>query len=191
MSCSALPELWEPAARPTAVGRFDARVVDIFYEGLEATRIDFAELRDGPCRSPAEHEGYRTVLLLGTTGAGKTTVVRQLLGTDPETERFPSTSTAKTTVADTELITAEEGPYRAVVTFVPRDEVIDYLTENVSEAALAAFRKRSDDEIRRRLLDHINQRFRFSYVLGRGIAVADDDDLADDDDRRRVRRHRP
>ena len=85
-------------------------------------------------------DGYRTVLLLGTTGAGKTTVVRQLLGTDPATERFPSTSTAKTTVADTELITTDDDIYRAVVTFVPRDEVIDYLTENVSEAALAAYR---------------------------------------------------
>ncbi len=41
------------------------------------------------------------MLLLGTTGAGKTTLVRQFLGTDPATERFPSTSTAKTTVADT------------------------------------------------------------------------------------------
>lgn len=176
------PELWEATARPAAVGRFDARVLDIFYEGLEAVEVDYAELRDDRLPLPGEDEGYRTVLLLGTTGAGKTTVVRQLLGTDPATERFPSTSTAKTTVADTELITTDEDIYRAVVTFVPRDEVIDYLTENVSEAALAAFRKRPDDEIRRRLLDHINQRFRFSYVLGRGIAPADDDDRVDDED---------
>ena len=176
------PELWEATARPTAVGRFDARIVDIFYEGLEAVEVDFAELRDMVLPLPGEDDGYRTVLLLGTTGAGKTTVVRQLLGTNPASERFPSTSTAKTTVADTELITTDDETYRAVVTFVPRDEAIDYLTENVSEAALAAFRKRSDDEIRRRLLDHINQRFRFSYVLGRGIAPADDDDLVDDED---------
>ena len=176
------PELWEATARPAAVGRFDARIVDIFYEGLEAVEVDFAELRDDRLPLPGEDQGYRTVLLLGTTGAGKTTVVRQLLGTDPATERFPSTSTAKTTVADTELITTDEGNYRAVVTFVPRDEVIDYLTENVSEAAMAAFRKRPDDEIRRRLLDHVNQRFRFSYVLGRGIAPADDDDRVDDEE---------
>lgn len=176
------PELWEATARPAAAGRFDARIIDIFYEGLEAVEVDFAELRGALLPLPGEEEGYRTVLLLGTTGAGKTTVVRQLLGTDPATERFPSTSTAKTTVADTELITTDDDTYRAVVTFVPRDEVIDYLTENVSEAALAAFRKRSEDEIRRRLLDHINQRFRFSYVLGRGTATATGDDLADDED---------
>lgn len=176
------PELWEVTARPVALGRFDGRVVDIFYDGLEAIEVDFAALREEFVPLPGADDGYRTVLLLGTTGAGKTTVVRQILATDPATERFPSTSTAKTTVADTELVTTENGSYRAVVTFVPRDEVIDYLTENVSEAALAALRGRPDDEIRRRLLDHVNQRFRFSYVLGRGIAPADDLDFADDDD---------
>jgi hypothetical protein len=174
-------ELWEPAARATAVGRFDPRVIDIFYDGLEATRTDFAALRQSMVPLPSASNGYRTVLLLGTTGAGKTTVVRQLLGTDPETERFPSTSTAKTTVADTELIITGERAYRAVVTFTPRDEVIDYLTENVSAAALAAFRGRKDDEVTRRILDHVNQRFRFSYVLGRGSAADDDDDIVDDE----------
>ncbi|MFC5765431.1 ATP-binding protein, partial [Actinacidiphila bryophytorum] len=176
------PELWEVTARPNAQGRFDDRVVDIFYEGLESSQVDFAQLRQELLPLPSGDDGYRKVLLLGTTGAGKTTVVRQILGTDPTTERFPSTSTAKTTVADTELIATEHGPYRAVVTFVPRDEVIDYLTENVSEAALAALRKRSDEEIRRRLLDHVNQRFRFSYILGRGVASDDDLDLADEDE---------
>jgi hypothetical protein len=40
---------------------------------------------------------------LGTTGAGKTTVVRQLIGTDPNRERFPSTATAMTTIHDAEI----------------------------------------------------------------------------------------
>ncbi|MGO9278665.1 MAG: hypothetical protein ACLP3Q_14205 [Streptosporangiaceae bacterium] len=173
-------ELWEPASRAMAAGRFDSRVIDIFYEGLEATRVDFPALRESLIPLPAASDGYRTVLLLGTTGAGKTTVVRQLLGTDPVTERFPSTSTAKTTVADTELIITDDGLYQAAVTFAQRDEVIDYLTENVSAAALAAFRGRKDDEITRRLLDHVDQRFRFSHVLGRGSA-GDDDDIVDDE----------
>lgn len=176
------PGLWEVSSRVSAEGKFDARVVDIFYDGLEATAVDFSELRDSHLPLPGVEDGYRTVLLLGTTGAGKTTIVRQILGTDPVSERFPSTSTAKTTVADTELIATESGPYRAVVTFIPRDEVIDYLSENVSEAALAAFRSRSDDEIRRRLLDHVNQRYRLSYVLGRGSATVDAQDLVEDDE---------
>jgi hypothetical protein len=39
---------------------------------------------------PGADSGYRRVLLLGTTGAGKTTVIRQFLGTDPLKDRFPS-----------------------------------------------------------------------------------------------------
>lgn len=174
------PALWEPMARVGAEGRFDSRVIEIFYEGLEAAQIDFADLREQLLPLPNAEDGYRKVLLLGTTGAGKTTVVRQILGTDPDTERFPSTSTAKTTVADTELITTVGEIYRAAVTFAPRDEVIDYLTENVSEAALAAFNGKPDADIARRLLDHVNQRFRFSYVLGH-LTATDSDDVVDED----------
>ncbi len=176
-------ELWEPSARSGAESRFDARVLDIFYDGIEPVRLDSAAVRDEFLPLPGPEKDYRSVLMLGTTGAGKTTLVRQLLGTDPATERFPSTSTAKTTVADTELIFDPSLEFRAVVTFVGRDEVVDYLTECVSEAALAVFRQAGDREIYRRLLDHPNQRFRFSYILGRfGSEAANDDDLDDDDE---------
>jgi hypothetical protein len=173
------PEAWEPAARGSLQAQFDGRVLDIFYDGVESSSHDPEAFRDSMLPLPDADSEYRSVLMLGTTGAGKTTLVRQILGTDPETERFPSTSTAKTTVADTELIFRPNEPFRAVVTFVGRDEVVDYLAECVSEAALAIFRGASEAEQRRRLLDHPNQRFRFSYILGRA-PVPDDDD--DDDD---------
>ncbi|MFI7356538.1 hypothetical protein ACIBTP_21655 [Streptomyces avidinii] len=174
--------LWDPRSRQQAAGLFDGRVVDVFYEDLEAGRTDFRTIRDDLLALPGAAEGYKHVLLVGTTGAGKTTVVRQLLGTDPETERFPSTSTAKTTVADTEIVLTEAGPYRAAVTFAGRDEVIDHLAENVSAAALALFQGKSEEDALRRLVDHVNQRFRFSYVLGRPELPADDDLLDDEDD---------
>jgi GTPase SAR1 family protein len=175
-------ELWDLAARTGAASRFDARVLEIFYDGIEPQRLDGAAVREEFVPLPGPEKDYRRVLMLGTTGAGKTTLVRQLLGTDPATERFPSTSTAKTTVADTELIFDPSPQFRAVVTFVGRDEVVDYLTECVSEAALAVFRQAGDREVYRRLLDHPNQRFRFSYILGRfGTEAANDDDVDDDD----------
>lgn len=177
-------ELWEPAARDALSSRFDARALDIFYDRVEPKSHDPEALRDELLPLPDADQDYRSVLTLGTTGAGKATLVRQLLGADPETERFPSTSTAKTTVADTELIFDPSPIYRAAVTFIGRDEIIDYLTECASEAALAVFRDAPDAEARRRLLDHPNQRFRFSYILGRGATAdndLDDDDLDDDD----------
>jgi hypothetical protein len=172
-------EFWSYSARGTAAGRFDPRVVAAFFDGMEPLGEEpSAALRDREIPLPTVNDGYRQVLLLGTTGAGKTTLVRQLLGTDPVKDRFPSTSTAKTTVADTEIVVAE-GEFRAVVTFFPRDEVVDHLVDCASKAALAAFRGADDREIRRALLDHENQRFRFSYVLGRSRDAVSADGASD------------
>jgi ABC-type glutathione transport system ATPase component len=94
---------------------------------------------------PGKDDGYTTVQLIGTTGAGKTTLVRQLLGTHPKRERFPSTSAAKTTVSDFEVILAS-GPFRAVVSFLPRERVRQYIMECVIAAVAARVEGTSEDE---------------------------------------------
>ena len=143
---------------------------------------DFAALREAVIALPESGpDGYRWVFFLGTTGAGKTTLVRQLIGTDPLKERFPSTATAKTTIHDTEIVVAD-GDWRAVVTFASSDEVREHLNECISAAVLAAAKGADDAEVLRRLLNHVNQRFRFNYVLGNGPAVAPRNSDFDDDD---------
>ena len=175
----ASPQLWDLGAREQALGLFDPRVVDIFFYKLEGGETDFLALRDGMIALPSSQSSdYRRALFLGTTGAGKTTLLRQLMGTDPAKERFPSTSTAKTTVHETEVI-LQEGPYCAVVTFFPMEDVREHLKECVSAAVLAAYRNESESDQMRRLLTHINQRFRFNYVLGNG-PVKDTSDFDDD-----------
>lgn len=143
------------------------------------------DLRDSVVPLPSREDGYHRVLMLGTTGAGKTTVVRQLLGTHPKTERFPSTSTAKTTVADTEIIPVDEPEFRAAVTFLSRDEVEEFLLQNVDVACREIVDGADDARVFQKLLDHEGQRFRLSYMLGRPVVedddVIDDDDLIDDD----------
>ena len=173
---------WTLAAKSEAEKRFHLRVVEIFYHGMMPDENDFGAIRESILPLPTTVDSdYRRALLLGTTGAGKTTLLRQLIGTDPESERFPSTSTAKTTVHETEVILAD-GPYRAAVTFFPMDEVREHLNECISEAVLAAYRNDSDAEVLRKLLMHVNQRFRFNYVLGNGFQTqAVDDDDEDED----------
>lgn len=162
------PRFHDPAARANAGEQFDSRIVDIFYDKMVPEERDFATLREEVIPLPeSAPNGYRRVLFLGTTGAGKTTLVRQLIGTDPAKERFPSTSTAKTTTHDTEIVLAD-GDWQAVVTFASTDEVREHLNECVSAAVLAAAKGASDAEVLRRLLNHVNQRFRFNYVLGNG-----------------------
>lgn len=172
------------AARAEAERRFGKRIVDIFFYKMVPEETDYRAIRNDFIRLPdSKNDDYRCVLLLGTTGAGKTTLVRQLIGTDPQTERFPSISTAKATIHDIEIVTAP-APWRAIVTFASIDEVREYLTECVSAAVLAAWRRAPDSEILRRLLDHVNQRFRFSYVLGNGpqMHVSDFDDADEEEE---------
>ena len=176
------PKYHDAAARAEAERRFDTRVVDIFFDKMIPEETDFAALREAVIALPESGpDGFRRVLFLGTTGAGKTTLVRQLIGTDPVKERFPSTSTAKTTIHDIEIVLAE-GDWRAVVTFASSDEVREYLNECISTTVLAAARGADDAEVLRHLLNHVNQRFRFSYVLGNGPNVAPCSSDFDDDE---------
>jgi hypothetical protein len=175
----ASPQLWDLGAREQALALFDARVVDIFFYKLEGGETDFLALRGGVIALPSSQSSdYRSALFLGTTGAGKTTLLRQIMGTDPAKERFPSTSTAKTTVHETEVV-LQEGLFSAVVTFFPMEDVREHLKECVSAAVLAAYRSESDSDQMRRLLTHVNQRFRFNYILGNG-PVKDTSDFDND-----------
>ncbi len=173
---------WNAAARAEAERRYNQRVVEIFFHGMQPEETNYSGIRDEFISlSSSSNSDYRTALLLGTTGAGKTTLLRQIIGTDPTTERFPSTSTAKTTVHDTEVLLAE-GPYRAIVTFSPMEEVREHLNECISEAVLAAYQGENDHDVLRKLLNHVNQRFRFNYVLGNGVAIDSGADNDDDDE---------
>jgi hypothetical protein len=175
----ASPQLWDLSAREQALGLFDPLIVDIFFYKLEGGETDFLALRDGVIALPSSQSSdYRRALFLGTTGAGKTTLLRQLMGTDPVKERFPAPSRGKTTVHETEVV-LQDGPYTAAVTFFPMGDVREHLKECVSAAVLAAYRKESDAEQMRRLLQHVNQRFRFNHVLGNG-PIKETDDFDDD-----------
>src|SRR5437879_11461054 len=84
--------LWTSAARENAKRFYENRVVDAFYDNLTPTEQDFWGMRERiiPLSTSDVDYDYTRVLFVGTTGAGKTTVVRQLIGTNPRTERFPS-----------------------------------------------------------------------------------------------------
>jgi len=156
---------WSIARRSEALTHFDIRVVDAFYDEVEPAIQDSRALRQSLLPLPGRDEGYSRVLLVGTTGAGKTSLVRHLIGTDPDEDRFPSTSTAKTTIADTEVVIAP-GPYRAAVTFFSEADTRIGIEECIFNACAAVLNEDSDERIVERLLNHPDQRLRLSYVLG-------------------------
>ena len=170
---------WNIAERSRAEGRFDNLVVRAFYEPMESPdAVDLAAVRQKAIPLPSRDDGYSRVLFMGTTGAGKTSLLRQLIGSHPEKDRFPSTSTGKTTIADIEVIT-QPGDFDGVVTFFPRRLIQTYVAESVLEACRTAWRNEPDEQLIRDLLNHKDQRFRLSYLLGSwdsGAEHANDDE---------------
>lgn len=176
------PEWWSPAARERAELKFDHRVVGAFFDDLAPEATDAWASRDRVIPLPDAAQGYAKLLMIGTTGAGKTTIVRQLLGTDPDSERFPSTSAAKTTICDIEVV-LRPGEFNAVVAFMPKDQVRQYISDCVSAAASRHIQRAGRAEVSRRFLEHTDQHFRLRYVLGTPLRPAtDSDELVDEED---------
>lgn len=173
---------WNLGARSRAASKYAEPIVAAFYDHLSPEQRDGWTERERILPLPSKEDGYAKVLFVGTTGAGKTTVVRQLLGTDPVDERFPSTSAAKTTICDIEIIVGGEN-FRAAVSFIPRDQVRHFIMECVSAAVSAHLENGQQSEFVRRFMEHSEQKFRLSYVLGalNPSKSRDEVELSDDD----------
>ena len=171
-------DFWTPTAKAKAETMFNQKVVNAFYDNFLPATQDAWALRDQVIPLPGREDGYARARFLGTTGAGKTTLLRQVIGIDPKKERFPSTSTAKTTVCDIEVVIAP-GPFKAVITFFPREHVRLHIEEcALSAAAAIVFEKGGTATAASRLLEHSEQRFRLSYLLGN--VRRDEEELSDD-----------
>jgi hypothetical protein len=176
--------------------KFSNIIVEAFYDDIENVAGNNWELRERYLPLPTAEDGYAKVLFVGTTGAGKTSLLRHLIGSDPDKDRFPSTSTAKTTIADTEIIMAD-APYRAVITFFSEASVRTNIHECLVEACLKTKAEldkalvgdgkaeADDSKIVNSLLNHPAQRFRLGYILGLWnprINEGDEDEDEGDDD---------
>ena len=156
---------WNAGKRADAERSFSKAIVDAFYDEMQAGREDPEALREELITLPNADDGYSRVLFVGTTGAGKTSLLRQLIDSDPEEDRFPSTAPAKTTIADIEIVQSE-GPYQAVVTFFTEFQIQASVEECIADACSAAREGAPDDRVAERFLNHRDQKFRLSYILG-------------------------
>ena len=156
---------WSAERRAEAARRFDNVIVSIFFDEIEVGEEEPGDLRERHIKLPSLEDGYSRVMLVGTTGAGKTTLLRHLIGSDHTNDRFPSTSTARTTTSDIEIVTSD-GLFEAVLTFTSEHEARRLIDECLEEACLCAVQAEDDGRIADALLSHREQRFRLSYILG-------------------------
>ncbi|RUW94394.1 hypothetical protein [Mesorhizobium sp. M7A.F.Ca.US.010.02.1.1] len=171
--------LWSLGAKLEAAKRYDARVVEIFFSEIEPRGGSARQLRDRFLPLPSRDEGYARVLLMGVPGAGKTTLVRQLIGTNPKTERFPSTSVNRTTTFPTE-VALRDGPYEGAVTFMSEHETRFEIEESLSAAFIEAIGGNTK-QVARAFLEKSDMRFRLKYLLGEHGAEQAEADPYDDD----------
>lgn len=154
------------ARRSEAEHRFSPIVVRAFYDNIETPPSNSWEMRNAAISLPNADSGFARVLMVGTTGAGKTSLLRHLIGSHPTRDRFPSTSAARTTISDIEVITSEEPKFRAIVTFFSEWAIHTNVHECVASACAALWDALPDDRLAERLLTHRDLRFRLSYIIG-------------------------
>ena len=92
-------------------------------------------------------------------------MLRRLIGCDAERDRFPATSTNRTTTCEIEIITGRKD-FAAAVTFLTRHQTQQEVIESVSNAVLKAIEGAPDAVVMKDLLDDSDQRFRLKYALG-------------------------
>jgi GTPase SAR1 family protein len=107
---------------------------------------------------------------LGDTGAGKTTIIRKLLGT--EESKFPTTRQKRTTVAPTEYVLRNESGFDLTVVLKPLSEVESYLDEILKDAIGKFYKDRSIEKIVKNIRQTSDQRFRLYYMLSNEFSQA-------------------
>ena len=172
---------WTPAMREQASRVFPSEVVAAFYDDLTPRVRDGWHLREVAIPLPPTDSDYARVLFLGTTGAGKTTLLRQLIGTGSKGERFPSTAPSRTTTCDIEVITNADSKFVIAVSFLPKDLVRQYVEECVTATAVSFLKQERPERTVQRFLEHNDQRFRLSYVLGTPDVEADEEEDEDEE----------
>lgn len=100
---------------------------------------------------------------LGDTGAGKTTIIRKILGT--ESSKFPTTRQKRTTVAPTEYIIRNGSGFDLTVILKPLSEIEGYVDEILKEAISKLYKDRVKEKIIKNIRQTSDQRFRLYYVL--------------------------
>lgn len=178
------PAMWSIDKKQLAQDKYSKIVVDAFYDFLESEVFDHSQILNEMLPFPTRKDGYGKAILMGHTGAGKTSVLRCIMGT--EKDKFPTTATGRTTTCTMEVILSDSGEYELVVTFMTRELLMLYVKECVQNAVMFCVEKQNKvlkSDIAEKLLTHKELTVRLSYILGHPSMIEEDEDeFADEDE---------
>ncbi len=111
---------------------------------------------------------YLRMYLLGTTGAGKTSIVKQILGTF--SNNFPTVTPSRTTVAPTEYVLSKNLPFKATFLFKSESDIQTSVNEILQASFVKFYESQASEELNTEIIDRLgetpDERFRLKYLLG-------------------------
>jgi len=125
----------------------------------------YQEIQDALNRESPTPVDLPKLYFLGDTGAGKTTIIRKLLGT--EESKFPTTRQTRTTVTPTEYVIRNGDGFDITVVLKPISEVKSYVDEIVKDAIGKFYKDRQKEKIVKNIRQTSDQRFRLYYLLSK------------------------
>jgi len=112
----------------------------------------------------------KKIYLLGSTGAGKTSLVRNII--DTVDAAFPTTTQTRTTVAPTEYVIKKGLPFKTTIILKTKNDIIDSIEMLINDAIQKALDnskigKNSLDDIVLKLEESPDEKFRLKYMLSK------------------------
>jgi ABC-type cobalamin/Fe3+-siderophores transport system ATPase subunit len=106
----------------------------------------------------------KKIYLLGSTGAGKTSLVQSIIGTSNYS--FPTTSHRRTTVAPTEYVVDKRLSYKTTVILKQKEDILDSINELIEMAIIRALESNlSIEEIIFELEQTPDERFKLKQII--------------------------
>ena len=115
---------------------------------------------------PPLRANIKRIYLLGSTGAGKTSIVSHIIGTSAL--GFPITTQTRTTLATTEYVIKRDLPFKTILIFKQKEDVLEAIEELIQDAIQKAIENKrltNIDYITERLQESSDERFRLRYMV--------------------------
>lgn len=172
---------WDLSKRAEAYSKYNSIIVDAFYDPMDNKNPDETDILNKVIM-PSKEDGYTKAIIMGPSGAGKTSLVRLLCGTIKE--KYPTTSSGRTTTCEMEMIMSDDGMYEVVVTFMSRGLLEMYVQECIENAFYYGVSGNNTDLNRENISDklfiHRDLIVRLSYILG-DLSLVSKDESKDDE----------
>ncbi|MDQ7047151.1 MAG: AAA family ATPase [Sulfurovum sp.] len=112
----------------------------------------------------------KKIYLLGSTGAGKTSLVRNII--DTVDSAFPTTTQTRTTVAPTEYIIKKGLPLKTIIILKKKEDIVDSIEMLIKDAIKKALdnskiNKDNLDDIVLKLEESSDEKFRLKYMVSK------------------------